>query len=374
MEKIKAEQGKLPPTPLLGRKVFLDPQEVSPIRSITSSLMRQTIYEQQVVDRELPRVMERQVHQQHPPQHQHQPPPPQHQQPSPSSVARRLGSTVANYTPVLNGSAYARTIEARTGGLVGVAAGLGMGVMGPGMSMAGTAASVSGPSPTVAVTPPQPELAKPSGPGQAAGLGAEGRAQRVLRKLAARQPQEPIEHLHEMVKPLLDRERERLERERDLQERPGGEVGVMAEVVLQDPPKTPPTPQTPVTGGRERLNSEARSVEIRISTGTAGGSAGSSRSELQAELHQPPSSSSGRHHRLERQVSNEQLVQARRDELPQELWRERAERERRLERQTSSEQEREAAPPQGHEARRRDRHRVDRQESSEREHSDRRST
>uniref|UniRef100_A0A8C9SYX2 Spectrin beta chain n=1 Tax=Scleropages formosus TaxID=113540 RepID=A0A8C9SYX2_SCLFO len=45
VEKLKAEQSKLPPTPLLGRKVFLDPQEASPSRSLTSSLMRQTIYE-----------------------------------------------------------------------------------------------------------------------------------------------------------------------------------------------------------------------------------------------------------------------------------------------------------------------------------------
>uniref|UniRef100_A0A673H6Q2 Spectrin beta chain n=1 Tax=Sinocyclocheilus rhinocerous TaxID=307959 RepID=A0A673H6Q2_9TELE len=70
------------------------------------------------------------------------------------------------------------------------------------------------------------------------------------------------------------------------------------------------------------------------------------------------------------QLSTEQLIQARRDELPQEVWRERAGRaERRLERQTSSEQE-------GHEVRRRDRHRLERQDSSEqeaREQSDRRS-
>uniref|UniRef100_A0A672REP2 Spectrin beta chain n=1 Tax=Sinocyclocheilus grahami TaxID=75366 RepID=A0A672REP2_SINGR len=74
--------------------------------------------------------------------------------------------------------------------------------------------------------------------------------------------------------------------------------------------------------------------------------------------------------RLERQLSTEQLIQARRDELPQEVWRERAGRaERRLERQTSSEQE-------GHEVRRRDRHRLERQDSSEqeaKEQSDRRS-
>uniref|UniRef100_A0AAY4EG11 Spectrin beta chain n=1 Tax=Denticeps clupeoides TaxID=299321 RepID=A0AAY4EG11_9TELE len=173
VEKLKAEQSKLPPTPLLGRKVFLDPQETSPARS-TSSLLRQTIYEQGELR------VERLAQVQH----------------SPSSVARRLGSTI--------------------------------------------------------------------------------------------------------------RERQRL-----------GDVGVMAEVVLQDPPL-----------GHERLNSDAR--EARGS--------GSSRSELQVEQHQPPPGL--RDGRLERQLSSEQLIQARRDELPQEVWRERAERqERRLERQTSSEQE-----------------------------------
>lgn len=352
VEKIKAEQSKLPPTPLLGRKVFLDPQEISPARATTSSLLRQTIYEQQAVEGrgERPKASD-----------------------SPSSVARRLGSTVANYTPILNGSAYTRSIEARAhSGLVGVAAGLGMSSPPPALSIS--------PPVTLAMTP----VAKPAsavtaatvqavaGAKDAESRGATGtlrpeqRSERILRKLAAQQPQERIEHLHEAVRPLLDRERERLERERERPdrsaERPGGEVGVMAEVVLQDPPL-----------GRERLNSEARSSELRVSTG--GGSGGSSRSELQAELHQPPRH---HHHRLERQLSNEQLVQARRDELPQELWRERAERERRLERQTSSEQEgaggQAQGQGQGHEARRRDRHRLDRQESSDREHSDRRST
>uniref|UniRef100_A0AAX7UU59 Spectrin beta chain n=1 Tax=Astatotilapia calliptera TaxID=8154 RepID=A0AAX7UU59_ASTCA len=45
--------------------------------------------------------------------------------PSPSSAARRLGSTVANYTPVMNGSSYRNTLDVRDGGVVGVAAGLG---------------------------------------------------------------------------------------------------------------------------------------------------------------------------------------------------------------------------------------------------------
>uniref|UniRef100_A0A9J8BHJ1 Spectrin beta chain n=1 Tax=Cyprinus carpio carpio TaxID=630221 RepID=A0A9J8BHJ1_CYPCA len=102
VEKIKAEQSKLPPTPLLGRKVFLDPQDSSPARSSPSSIIRQTIYEQGEprVERITP-------------------------QPSPSSVARRLGSTVANYTPIINGAATSRLQEARNAGIVGVAAGLG---------------------------------------------------------------------------------------------------------------------------------------------------------------------------------------------------------------------------------------------------------
>uniref|UniRef100_A0A673M7I9 Spectrin, beta, non-erythrocytic 4b n=1 Tax=Sinocyclocheilus rhinocerous TaxID=307959 RepID=A0A673M7I9_9TELE len=105
-----------------------------------------------------------------------------------------------------------------------------------------------------------------------------------------------------------------------------------SKVVLQEP-----------GGGRERLNSMV-------------GGSGSSRSELLVEQHPPP-----RESRMERQLSTEQLIRARRDELPQEVWRERAGRaERRLERQTSSEQE-------GHEVRRRDRHRPERQDSSEQE-------
>ncbi|XP_031429734.1 spectrin beta chain, non-erythrocytic 4 [Clupea harengus] len=291
VEKIKAEQSKLPPTPLLGRKVFLEPQEVSPARSATSARLRHTIYEQQAVEARSERP-----------------------QPSPSSVARRLGSTVANYTPVLNGSAYTRSIEARTSGLVGVAAGLGM-----------TPAPVAASLPVTLVTAPAEAAAEPEV--KFAGLRPEQRSERILRKLAAQKPQDSIEHFSELIRPMLDRERQRQDREHDSHERPCGEVGVMAEVVLQDPPL-----------GRERLNSEARSGELRISAGGGGGgSGGSSRSELQAELHQPPHHHG--HHRLERQLSNEQLVQARRDELPQELWRERAERERRLERQTSSEQE-----------------------------------
>ncbi|XP_035381531.1 spectrin beta chain, non-erythrocytic 4 isoform X4 [Electrophorus electricus] len=246
VEKIKAEQSKLPPTPLLGRKVFLDPQDSSPGRSSPSSLLRQAVYEHGE-----PRVERITAY------------------PSPSSVARRLGSTVANYTPIMNGAATYRIQEARNAGVLGVAAGLGM----------------------------------------------------------------PVELKVTQLCPTLEREWDRQQE------------NVMAEVVLQEP-----------GGGRKRLNSGP-------------GGSGSSRSELQVEQHPPP-----RETRLERQLSNDQLIQARRDELPQEVWRERAERERRLERQTSSEQE---GPAHGHEPRHRDRHRLERQESSEhetgRDHSDRRS-
>ncbi|KAL6478548.1 hypothetical protein MHYP_G00119810 [Metynnis hypsauchen] len=266
VEKIKAEQSKLPPTPLLGRKVFLEPQDSSPARSSPSSLLRQTIYEQGEPRGE--RVT----------------------QPSPSSVARRLGSTVANYTPIMNGAATYRIQEARNAGLLGVAAGL--------------------------------------------GTTAEPKSTQIKAQIQIPIKQQKIEHMHEAVRPLLERERDRQQE------------NVMAEVVMLQEPG----------GGRERLNS-----------GPLG--SGSSRSELQVEQHPPP-----RESRLERQLSNEQLIQARRDELPQEVWREKEERtQRRLERQTSSEQE---GPAHAYETRRRDRHRLERQESSEhdgREQSDRRS-
>ncbi|KAL7878262.1 hypothetical protein AOLI_G00092360 [Acnodon oligacanthus] len=266
VEKIKAEQSKLPPTPLLGRKVFLDPQDSSPARSSPSSLLRQTIYEQGEPRGE--RVT----------------------QPSPSSVARRLGSTVANYAPIMNGAATYRIQEARNAGLLGVAAGL--------------------------------------------GTTAEPKPTQIKAQIQIPITQQKIEHMHEAVRPLLERERDRQQE------------NVMAEVVMLQEPG----------GGRERLNS-----------GPLG--SGSSRSELQVEQHPPP-----RESRLERQLSNEQLIQARRDELPQEVWREKEERtQRRLERQTSSEQE---GPAHAYETRRRDRHRLERQESSEhdgKEQSDRRS-
>lgn len=229
---MKAEQSKLPPTPLLGRKVFLDPQDSSPARSSPSSLHKQTIYEQGDYWGE--RNMA---------------------QPSTPPGSRRLGSTVTNYTPVVSGSAMSRIQEARNTGVLGVAAGLGMST-----------------------------------------------------ELKSTQ----IRPLRDTVRPLID-------------------VNIMAEVVLQEP-----------------------------------GCSGGSRPELQVEQQRPHV----KDFCMERQLSNEQLIQARRDELPQEVWRERAERERRLERQTSSEQE-------VYETRRRDRHRLERQESSEhetgREPSDRRS-
>ncbi|KAK2848225.1 hypothetical protein Q7C36_009907, partial [Tachysurus vachellii] len=232
VEKMKAEQSKLPPTPLLGRKVFLDPQDSSPARSSPSSLHKQTIYEQG--DYWSERNMS---------------------QPSPPPGSRRIVSTVSNYTPIVSASATPRIQEVRTTAVLGVAAGLGM--------------------PT---------------------------------ELKCTQ----IKSIRETVRPQID-------------------VNVMAEVVLQEP-----------------------------------GCSGGSRSELQVEQQRPHVKDL----RMERQLSNEQLIQARRDELPQEVWRERAERERRLERQTSSEQE-------VYETRKKDRHRLERQESSEhetaKEPSDRRS-
>ncbi|XP_046720321.1 spectrin beta chain, non-erythrocytic 4-like isoform X3 [Silurus meridionalis] len=228
VEKMKAEQSKLPPTPLLGRKVFLDPQDSSPARSSPSSLHKQTIYEQGDY------WSERNV-----------------AQASPPLASRRLGPTVSNYTPIVSGPATLLIQEARNTGVLGVAAGL------------GTA----------------------------------------------------TDHKSTQIKPV----------------HPIKDVNVMAEVVLQEP-----------------------------------GCSGGSRIELQVEQQRPH----GKDLRVERQLSNEQLIQARRDELPQEVWRERAEREKRLERQTSSEQE-------VFETRRKDRHRLEKQESSEhetaKEPSDRRS-
>uniref|UniRef100_A0A667YUJ7 Spectrin beta chain n=1 Tax=Myripristis murdjan TaxID=586833 RepID=A0A667YUJ7_9TELE len=118
------------------------------------------------------------------------------------------------------------------------------------------------------------------------------------------------------------------------------------EVVLQEP-------------SRERLHSEP-----------SRGSRSSGRTDLLAHAEpQVQAHTYHRDHRIERQLSSEQLIQARRDELPQEVWREQAERRERrtLERQTSSEQEGQGQGQGSHEGRRRerDRHRLERQESSE---------
>ncbi|KAJ8280857.1 hypothetical protein GJAV_G00059910 [Gymnothorax javanicus] len=265
VEKLKAEQSKLPPTPLLGRKVFLDPQETSPARSTTSSLLRQTIYEQ--------------------PEPSGERPPPE--APT-SSVSRRLGSTVTSYTPVMNGSSY-RGLDAR----------------GAGVTVAAAEVKV--------------------------GYGRQDlKPDRIHPK---------IDHIHEAVRPLLDMEREKervRERERE-KEREREAMAAPAVVVAEV-----------VTRERELLNGESPRA---------------SRSDPQMDQYR-------RERRLEREASSELEIQARRDELPQEVWRER--RERRLERQTSSEQE--GYP---HESRQRDRRRLERQESSEqetgRDQSDRRS-
>ncbi|XP_075892697.1 spectrin beta chain, non-erythrocytic 4 [Nelusetta ayraudi] len=340
VEKLKAEQSKLPPTPLLGRKVFLEPQDALPSPSTLprlpiSPVTRQTIYEQNEVSS--------------PPS-----PSPATPTPSPSSVARRLGSTVANYTPVMNGSSYRHTLESRhaggsgSGAVVGVAAGLGQ----PSTSSIASIATAA-----MLVSANQLRESASAAKQQAVAAAAAAAARTAESKASPYLRQPKIKHLDDAVTPLLvasrlekarERGRER-EREATMMMTPGerAEVAVMAEVVLQEPV------------GRERLHSEP-------SRRTQG--AGSSRADHGAEpqTHTYP--------RIERQLSSEQLIQARRDELPQEVWREQRER-RTLERQTSSEQE----GPGAHEGRRRerDRHRLDRQESSEhdtgREHSDRRS-
>ncbi|XP_063349765.1 spectrin beta chain, non-erythrocytic 4-like isoform X2 [Pelmatolapia mariae] len=337
VEKLKAEQSKLPPTPLLGRKVFLDPQDASHSPSTLprlpiSPVMRQTIYEQNEASS--------------PPS-----PSPATPTPSPSSAARRLGSTVANYTPVMNGSSYRNTLDVRDGGVVGVAAGLGRPAASSIASIATAAMLVSANQARESASTAREQTAKAIShlhPAQAA-REIEAKSSPYLR-------QAKIKHLDDAVTPLivasrLEKARER-GRERDMMmgtER--AEVAVMAEVVLQEP-------------SRERLHSEPTRGPRGSRTDPLG------HAEPQGQTHTY-------HHRIERQLSSEQLIQARRDELPQEVWREHAERRERrtLERQTSSEQEGHG----GHEGRRRerDRHRLERQESSEhdtgKEQSDRRS-
>ncbi|XP_035535526.1 spectrin beta chain, non-erythrocytic 2-like [Morone saxatilis] len=345
VEKLKAEQSKLPPTPLLGRKVFLDPQDASPSPSTLprlpiSPVTRQTIYEQNEASS--------------PPS-----PSPATPTPSPTSVARRLGSTVANYTPVMNGSSYRHTLEARHGSVVGVAAGLGQPAPSSIASVATAAMLVSANQVRESASATKDQAAKVMShlqpPVQAA------RTLEVKSSPYLRQPK--IKHLDDAVTPLLvasrlekARERER-GREREIMMGEIGtekaEVAVMAEVVLQEP-------------SRERLHSEP----TRGPRGSRTDPLGHAEPQVQTHTYH-------RDHRIERQLSSEQLIQARRDELPQEVWREHAERRERrtLERQTSSEQEGHG----GHEGRRRerDRHRVERHESSEhdtaKEQSDRRS-
>lgn len=272
--------------------------------------------------------------------------------PSPSAVARRLGSTVANYTPVMNGSSYRHMLEARDGGVVGVAAGLGKPAASSIASVATAAMLVSANQARESASTAREQSAKVMShlhPAQAA-RDAEAKSSPYLR-------QPKIKHLDDAVTPLivasrLEKARERgREKEMMMMGSERAEVAVMAEVVLQEP-------------GRERLHSEP----TRGPRGSRTDPLGHAEPQVQTHTH---------HHRIERQLSSEQLIQARRDELPQEVWREHAERRERrtLERQTSSEQEGHG----GHEGRRRerDRHRLERQESSEhdtgKEHSDRRS-
>nr|XP_043887797.1 spectrin beta chain, non-erythrocytic 4-like isoform X5 [Solea senegalensis] len=335
VEKLKAEQSKLPPTPLLGRKVFLDPQDALPSSSTLprlqiSPVMRQTIYEQTEASS--------------PPS-----PSPATPTPSPSSVVRRLGSTVANYTPVMNGSSYRQSLE--HAGVVGVGAGLVKPAPSSIASIATAAMLVSANQVRESAGTVRDQASK-----SVSHLQPVQAAKDVEVKVSPYLRQPKIKHMDDIVTPLiiasrLEKVRERgREREMMMGEigKEKAEVAVMAEVVLQEP-------------GRERLHSEPTR-----------GPRGS-----RIDHAEPQTNTYHRDHRIERQLSSEQLIQARRDELPQEVWREQAERRERrtLERQTSSEHENHG----GHEGRRRerDRHRPERQESSEidtgKEHSDRRS-
>ncbi|XP_037123600.1 spectrin beta chain, non-erythrocytic 4-like isoform X3 [Syngnathus acus] len=266
VEKLKAEQSKQPATPLLGRKVFLDPQDASPAlpsslpRLPLSPVMRQTIYEQNEAST--------------PPS-----PSPATPTPSPSGVRHPVHPAHSSILSVATAAMLVSANQARDS--------------------------------SRKVDQLQPKLevdAKPSP--------------------YLRQPK--IKHLGDAVTPLLVASRLEKAREKGremMTER--AEVAVMAEVVLQEPNRGPRA---------SRTNPEPQ---------------------------------------VQPQLSGEQLIQARKNELPQEVWREHAERRERrtLERQTSSEQEGHGS----HEGRRRerDRHRLERQESSEhdtgKEHSDRRS-
>ncbi|XP_016887618.1 spectrin beta chain, non-erythrocytic 4 isoform X2 [Cynoglossus semilaevis] len=339
VEKLRAEQSKLPPTPLLGRKVFLDPQDALPTPSTLprlpiSPVIRQTIYEQNEASS--------------PPS-----PSPATPTPSPSSTVRRLGSTVANYTPVMNGSSYRHTLEPRHGATAAVPAGHGKPSQSSIASIATAAMLVSANQARESVS-----TAKEQAPKVMSHLQPPQTVKEQEVKSSPYLRQAKIKHLDDAVTPLLvasrlEKAREKREREMMMGEIGTGkaEVAVMAEVVLQEP-------------GRERLHSEpSRGVRVSRSETLA-----SVEPQVQTHMYH-------RDHRIEHQLSSEQLIQARRDELPQEVWREQAERRdrRTLERQTSSEQEGHG----GHEGRRRerDRHRLERQESSEHDtgHSDRRS-
>ncbi|XP_051934052.1 spectrin beta chain, non-erythrocytic 4-like isoform X4 [Hippocampus zosterae] len=281
VEKLKAEQSKQPATPLLGRKVFLDPQDASPAppsslpRLPLSPVMRQTIYEQNEAST--------------PPS-----PSPATPTPSPSRVRYPVHHVHPAHSSILSVATAAMLVSA---------------------NQARDSSRKAGNL--------QPKLevdAKPSP--------------------YLRQPK--IKHLDDAVTPLLVASRLEKVREKGremITER--AEVAVMAEVVLQEP-------------NRDRLYGGPKTFrtnpELQVHTRTV---------------------------QLECQMSPEQLIQARKNELPQEVWREHTERRERrtLERQTSSEQEGHGS----HEGRRRerDRHRLERQESSEhdtgKEQSDRRS-
>lgn len=252
----------------------------------------------------------------------------------------------------MNGSGYRHTLEPRHAGVVGVAAGLGQPSPSSIASVATAAMLVSANQMRERASTIKEQATRTVGhtqPEQAAKT-LEAKSSPYLR-------QPKIKHIDDAVTPLLvasrlEKVREKgRERELVMGEMGAGraEVAVMAEVVLQEP-------------GRERLHSEATRGAPAIRSDHA---------EPQVQT-----STSHRDHRIERQLSSEQLIQARRDELPQEVWREHAERRERrtLERQTSSEQE---GGHGGLDVRRkeRDRHRLERQESSEHDtgHSDRRS-
>lgn len=254
----------------------------------------------------------------------------------------------------MNGSSYRHTLEARHGGVVGLAAGLGQPSPSSIASVATAAMLVSANQVRESANATKDQAAKAMShlqPVQAV------RTLEVKSSPYLRQPK--IKHMDDAVTPLIVASRLEKARERGREMMMGeigtgrAEVAVMAEVVLQEP-------------SRERLHSEP----TRRPQGSRTDPLGHAEPQVQTHTHH-------RDHRIERQLSSEQLIQARRDELPQEVWREHAERRdrRTLERQTSSEQEGHG----GHEGRRRerDRHRLERQESSEhdtgKEHSDRRS-